>query len=178
MSPDGFGRLALPSLDALYRTARRLTGSDSDAEDLVQQTFLEGFRSVHRLESPARCRAWLFGILRNLWRKGRLRARQRPTLALVDIDADDEILRTTGDPEQDLVRRTFSDEMERALGALPDDFRMAVLLFDVEGLSYAEVAMAMDCKEGTVRSRLARGRGLLAAQLARIERNRATNGGG
>jgi RNA polymerase sigma-70 factor (ECF subfamily) len=163
MRPEDFGRLALPMLDSLYRTARRLSDSEADAEDLVQQTYLEACRSCHRLRSPSSCRAWLFTILRNLWREALARRYKRPMLALVDVEP----LLAEESLEPAIIARAFSDETEHALRALPEEFRIAVLLADVEGLSYEEIAQVMDCPEGTVRSRLARGRALLATRLGR-----------
>jgi RNA polymerase sigma-70 factor (ECF subfamily) len=158
-APD-FAKLALPFMGALYRTACRLTSRSSEAEDLVQETYLEGFRCYPSLKDPSRCRPWLFRILHNLWSERRVRDRNR---ALVRSLAT----RVEGNLEQEMTEAGYSDEVERALGALPDEFRTAVLLVTVEEMSYDEVAEVMGCPIGTVRSRVARGRALLAANLAR-----------
>jgi len=154
-----FARLALPHLEALYRTACRLSARAAEAEDLVQQTYLEGQRCFDTLKDPGRCRAWLFRILRNLSHQRRLRERVRAAAARPELP-------TAGDLEAELVGKSYSDEVERALRALPEELRSALLLVAVEELSYEEVAQAMDCPLGTVRSRVARGRALLAAELA------------
>jgi RNA polymerase sigma-70 factor (ECF subfamily) len=144
-------------MGALYRTARRMGSGAAEAEDLVQETYLEGFRCYGSLRDPERCRPWLFRILHNLWSERRAReARQRGPL-----DAE-----TTRNLERDIADAGYSAEMEAALEDLPEDFRTALLLVTVEEMSYAEVAEVMGCPIGTVRSRVARGRALLATALA------------
>ena len=147
-------------MDALYRTACRLSRGPAEAEDLVQETYLEGFRGYASLREPERCRAWLFRILHNLWSERTAREAARAgALAPLGAGAD-------GDLEQEVSQRGYSDEVERALDTLPEEFRTAVLLVTVEELSYAEVAEVMGCPIGTVRSRVARGRSLLATALS------------
>ena len=168
LRPD-FCQLALPHMDALYRTACRLSRGPAEAEDLVQETYLEGFRSYPSLKDPERCRAWLFRILHNLWsdRRSRDTARQVLWGAASDLLADGAGRAAgSGDLEREITTSGYSDEIERALGDLPEDFRTAVLLVTVEEMSYAEVAEVMGCPIGTVRSRVARGRALLASALA------------
>jgi RNA polymerase sigma-70 factor, ECF subfamily len=133
-------------------------GGPAEAEDLVQETYLEGFRCYGSLRDPERCRSWLFRILHNLWSERRARERARTGLG-----ADDEASRNL---ERDIVDSSYSEEMEAALKDLPEDFRTALLLVTVEEMSYAEVAEVMGCPIGTVRSRVARGRALLATALA------------
>jgi RNA polymerase sigma-70 factor, ECF subfamily len=164
--PD-FCQLALPHMGALYRTATRLTSRPAEAEDLVQETYLEGFRSYASLRDPERCRAWLFRILHNLWTDRRRREGVRAA-AHLDGDAIGTALALppVRDLEREILQAGYSDEVERALASLPEEFRTALLLVTVEELSYAEVAEVMGCPIGTVRSRLARGRALLATALA------------
>ncbi len=160
MARTDFGRLALPHLDALYRTARRLTRRSGEAEDLVQETFLEGFRCADSLRDPGRTRAWLFRILRNVWfHKGQ---RRRPERPLDEGEAE------AGNLEEELLAGSFSEEVARGLGALPEEYRTALLLVTVDELTYDEVAEAMGCPIGTVRSRVARARALLAAELVAV----------
>lgn len=170
MSRPEFVRLALPHMEALYRTARRLVARASEAEDLVQQTYLEGYRSFDSLRDPARCRAWLFRILRNVWFHHRQRDK---VLRLAGAVAAED----AGNLEDEVLAAAWSDEVERALAALPEEFRTALLLVTVEELSYDEVAEVMSCPIGTVRSRLARARALFAAELARGRKSSATEGG-
>jgi RNA polymerase sigma-70 factor (ECF subfamily) len=145
-------------MGALYRTAVRMGGSTAEAEDLVQETYLEGFRCYGSLRDPERCRPWLFRILHNLWSERHARERARTGAA-----GDGEDSRNL---ERELTDSGYSEEMEAALKDLPEDFRTALLLVTVEEMSYAEVAEVMGCPIGTVRSRVARGRALLATDLA------------
>jgi RNA polymerase sigma-70 factor (ECF subfamily) len=147
-------------MDALYRTARRLTRTEADAKDLLQQTYLEACRSVKSLADPDRLRPWMFRILRNLWADEH--KRRRPTLEISEVEP----AVATGNLEEEVLREGFGDEVQAALAALPAEFRWAVVLVDVEGLSYDEAAQVMECPKGTVRSRLARAREALLARLA------------
>jgi RNA polymerase sigma-70 factor (ECF subfamily) len=174
MEKADFGLLALPHVDALYRMARRLTASAAEAEDLVQQTLLEGMRSFGTLADVQRCRGWLFRILRRTWIEGRKRDGGARLSSLHDETGEEEDC-PGGNLEDEILRTSFSDEMESALASLPEGFRTAVLLADVEGFSYQEIAEATGCAVGTVRSRVARGRGLL---LGRLKRKSATTPGG
>jgi RNA polymerase sigma-70 factor (ECF subfamily) len=173
VDPSAFGRLALPLMDALFRTARRLTRSEADAKDLLQQTYLEAFRSVKTLSHPSRIRPWMFRILRNLWADETRRRYDRPPLQVLDVEHQGPL----GNLEEELLRAGFCDEVRDALAALPADFRWAVVLVDIEGLSYDEAAEVMDCPKGTVRSRLARGREALVARLGRRPIARTREGG-
>jgi RNA polymerase sigma-70 factor, ECF subfamily len=149
-------------MGALYRTACRLVARAAEAEDLVQETYLEGFRSYPSLRDPERSRAWLFRILHNLWSERRARDGARALAAKLDPTANE----LRGNLEQELTDTGYSDEVAVALASLPEEFKTAVLLVTVEEMSYAEVAEVMSCPIGTVRSRVARGRSLLAAALA------------
>jgi RNA polymerase sigma-70 factor (ECF subfamily) len=171
MDPSAFGRLALPHMDALFGTARRLTRTDADAKDLLQQTYLEAFRSVRTLSEPERIRPWMFRILRNVWADETRRRYDRPPLELLDPSA------RSGNLEEEVLRAGFCDEVTEALAALPADFRWAVVLVDIEGLSYDEAAEVMACPKGTVRSRLARARERLISQLQRPAARGAREGG-
>jgi RNA polymerase sigma-70 factor, ECF subfamily len=150
---------ALPFTGRLYAAARRLTGSDDDAADLVQDTFLRAYRTFENFRPGTNCRAWLFTILYSILLNGR--TRRRPSLLseeqLDTIAAPNATPATTDSP--------WSVEVERALMGLPSAFRAAVLLVDVEELSYEEAAQALGCPVGTLRSRLFRGRKLLGAVL-------------
>jgi RNA polymerase sigma-70 factor (ECF subfamily) len=173
LDPSAFGRLALPLMDALFGTARRLTRSDADAKDLLQQTYLEAFRSVRTLSEPGRIRPWMFRILRNVWADETRRRFERPPLEVLGPEL------SSGNLEEEVLRAGFCDEVEGALAALSVDFRWAVILVDIEGLSYEEAAVAMDCPIGTVRSRLARGREGLIGRLSCTRGGiRACQGGG
>ena len=147
---------ALPQLGALYRMARQLAGPEG-AEDIVQETFLRAWKYFETLASETNCRAWLFRILRNVWisrwRKTRLE------LPLTETEA--ETIEPYYDWEDEFLKEEFSAHMKRALSDLPAEYRMAVLLADVEEFSYQEIARIMECPIGTVMSRLNRARRML-----------------
>lgn len=155
-----FEAAALPFTGRLYSAARRLTGSDDDAADLVQDTFLRAYRTFENFRPGTNIRAWLFTILYSIFFNER--TRRRPTLLspaqLDTVAAAERELAPPGDSP-------WSAEVERALARLPGVFRAAVLLVDVEELSYEEAAAAAGCLVGTLRSRLFRGRKLLGAML-------------
>ena len=168
-----FERHALVHLDTLYGAAHRLTRNPRDAEDLVQDAVLRAYRFWDSFQRDSNCKAWMLRILTNTFineYQRKKRSRQILDAATVEQDATDGVLMHAGrdeqrDPQALLVERSVSDDVKRALDALPDDFRTAVVLCDVEGLSYKEIADSMDCPVGTVMSRLFRGRKLLAASL-------------
>jgi len=164
----------LAYLDALYRLARRLARGSAEAEDLVQETYARAFRRGATFTPGTNVRAWLFRVLRNVFLDGRRRqARGLPVDAEADPDqspgpdAGDGWLR--GDAELEHLRGVVGEEIEAALRALPEHARTVVLL-DAEGLDEAEIAVALGCPPGTVKSRLHRARAALRAQLAEYRR--------
>ena len=171
-----FVQAALSHIDSLYGTALRLTRNAADAEDLVQDTYLKAFRSAHQFERGTNLKAWLFTILHNTFRNNRRHDGRSP----VDVDSD-AVERAAGEgpgdqsPEQILSRRTLDVDLQAALDALPDAFRQAVWLRDVEELSYAEMAQVLDVPIGTVMSRISRGRRALSDGL-RARRAKAEAG--
>jgi RNA polymerase sigma-70 factor, ECF subfamily len=169
---DRFAALVLPHLDALHYAAMRLTRDASTAEDLVQETFLRAYRALHQLTQEASCRAWLMKIMTNIWLNQRQK-RGRESLAL-DIEALDlspadvavwSHQRIPEEPERAASRKQFCEDLDQALHQLPEAFRIVVMLADVEGLSYKEVAETLQCPIGTVMSRLYRARQLLRKAL-------------
>jgi RNA polymerase sigma-70 factor (ECF subfamily) len=161
-----FTQAALSHIDSLYGTALRLTRRAADAEDLVQDTYLKAFRSAHQFEPGTNLKAWLFTILHNTFRNLRRHDGRSP----VDVDSEAvEKAASTGpadeSPEQILSRRTLDVDLQAALDALPEAFRQAVWLRDVEELSYAEMAKVLDVPMGTVMSRISRGRRALSEGL-------------
>jgi len=156
---DAFVREALSYVDSLYGTALRLTRRPQDAEDLVQDTYLKAFRAAHQFERGTNLKAWLFTILHNTFRNIRRNVGRSPIEVdseAVDRAADDAAGEHT--PEQLLTRATLDVDLQAALDALPDAFRQAVWLRDVEELSYAEIAQVLEVPIGTVMSRISRGR--------------------
>ncbi len=168
---------ALPHLDAVYRFALRLTGGvAADAEDLVQETFLRAFRAWEQYTPGTSAKSWLFTICRNTFLRQRERERRRDEIV-------EQVARETAgpptpagelplfmpaaqdDPEGELFRNMIDAPILEAIERLPPDFRDAVVLSDLEGLSYAEIAAVLGIPTGTVKSRLFRGRRLLQKEL-------------
>ncbi len=162
-----FEELTLPHLDALYNTALRLTHSESEAEDLIQETFLKAFRFFHRFERGTHIKAWLFKIMTNTF-INQYRKQQRDREVYEDWDWDHLMGSDVqvGDSEQSILDRFVSDQVMESLQQIPVDFRTVVLLADLEDFSYKEIAEIVGCPIGTVMSRLYRGRRLLRTLLA------------
>jgi RNA polymerase sigma-70 factor (ECF subfamily) len=164
---------ALACLDSLYRTARRLTRVPADAEDLVQETYLKAFRAAARFEPGTNLKAWLFTILHNTARN-RLRDRSRENVSFdsdivdraADAPPDVGAGRFVDTPETLLLRDTLDPDLKAAIDAMPDAFRQAVWLRDVEEFSYGEIAGMLDIPVGTVMSRISRGRRMLFNRLS------------
>lgn len=162
---------ALPHMEALYRTALRMTKNKSDAEDLVQEAYVKAYRFWDRFEPGSNCRAWLFKIMTNIF-INEYRSKVRSPISVNVDDLDDNFLfgqlaidETIKNPEQELFSRIFDDDIKKAIESLPDDFRFVVVLSFLEGFSYQEIADIMDLQLGTVKSRLHRGRKLLQKAL-------------
>lgn len=163
----GFEKEALVHLDALYRVALRLSGNASDAEDLVQDTMLRAYRSWERYTPGTNAKGWLLTILRHLFINEYRRRIRHPETVDVDTIEPFALFQEVQeeDPQGAFFDRIVDDEVLRAVDQLPEAFREAVTLSDVEGLSYEEVAKVLDVPVGTVKSRLYRGRRLLQAKL-------------
>ena len=163
MTRDEFAALAISYLGEVTAYARRLTRNVSDADDLVQDSYDRAFSHWAELRDPRACRAWLFRIARNIHiDRGRSRA-ARPELRLVrETDG------TGPEPvvSAEMVERLDARELEAVLQRLPDEQREAVLLCDLWGFPYEEIARIMECPLGTVQSRIARGRAAVVAAVA------------
>jgi RNA polymerase sigma-70 factor (ECF subfamily) len=172
---DSFAQEALSYVDSLYGTALRLTRRPADAEDLVQDTYLKAFRSAAQFKRGTNLKAWLFTILHNTFLNMRRHDGRNP------VDVDSEVVEQAADvrptlqtPEQLLTRNTLDADLQAALDSLPDAFRQAVWLRDVEEFTYAEIADIVNVPIGTVMSRISRGRRMLYDRLAnRSEREQA-----
>lgn len=164
---ESFEREALVHLDALYRVALRLTGNAADAEDLVQETMLRAYRSWDRYTPGTNAKGWLLTILRHLFINEYRRKSRHPETVDVDTIEPFALFQEVQeeDPQGAFFDKIVDDEVLRAVDQLPEAFREAVTLSDVEGLSYEEVAKVLDVPVGTVKSRLYRGRRLLQAKL-------------
>ncbi len=180
MAADPFETEALSFLDALYRTALRMTRSEAEAEDLVQETYIRAFRFRHQFTPGTNLKAWLFRILTNTFINQYRRKAARPQTTELD-DVEESILyrhmrdvspgSASPNPEAELIDNTLSSEVKDALEALPEKFRTTLLL-DVEGFSYKEIAEVLDIPIGTVMSRLHRGRKFLQKRLYDLARDR------
>lgn len=170
---DGFRREVLPHLDLLYRFAVSLTRDRVEASDLVQETILLALQGWRRYEPDTNCRAWLLRIMRNAHlARGRmpLSRRQAPEAAAAlasDAALGHELYPAPRTPEELLHRQVTIEATRAAIDALPASYREVVVLKDLEGLAYKEIAEVVGHPIGTVMSRLARGRNLLKARLAR-----------
>lgn len=157
-----------------YNMAYRMTGNRDDAEDLTQEAYLRAYRSFDKYNRSLPFENWFFRILSNLFVDGlRRKPKQAPislNQPLNDADGESNYLLEIPDeesnPEMQLMENVMDERLQRALAALPQEFRTAVLLCDVEGLSYEEIAKVMGTSIGTVRSRIHRGRRMLRKQLA------------
>ena len=166
---DAFASEVLGLLEPLFATALRLTRNRSDAEDLVQDTFVKAFRFAERFERGTNLKAWLYTILHNTWRNRR-RDAARDTVE-VDSERVEQAAAVGGPtahdtPEHILLRATLDADLQAALDELPEAFREAVWLRDVEEFSYAEIAEMLGIPIGTVMSRISRGRRLLFERLS------------
>jgi len=150
--------------DRVYRLAYRLTGNRHDAEDLTQEVFVRVFRSLSTY-SPGTFEGWLHRITTNLF-LDQARRKQRIRFDALSDEREGRLPSADRSPADEYASRTFDDDIEQALAQLPPDFRAAVVLCDVEGLTYEEIAEIMDAKLGTVRSRIHRGRAMLRDALS------------
>ncbi len=169
-TPDGFETETLDALDSVYRFALQLTKDPCDCEDLVQDTYLRAYRSRHQYRLGTNCTAWLFTICHNLWIQKRQRERRVTTWEESDLDEIASSRRFENGAIDLPLRRVlelpeFDEVLGRALGALPEIYRTAVAIIDVEDQTYESAATILDVPIGTVRSRLFRGRRLLQRQL-------------
>jgi RNA polymerase sigma-70 factor (ECF subfamily) len=167
-----FELLALEHIDGLYSAALRLTKNERDAEDLVQDAFLRAFRFFDKFERGTNMKAWLYKILTNTFiNRYRRKIKERQVVDGAERDTVHErfmsrgVTERTENPERQLVDRLLSDEVLAAIDALPLDFRMVVILADLQDFSYREIADILECPVGTVMSRLFRGRKLLQKAL-------------
>ncbi|MBF6560390.1 MAG: sigma-70 family RNA polymerase sigma factor [Candidatus Binataceae bacterium] len=177
-----FERVALPHLNAVYTAALRLARNPADAEDLLQETVLRAFRFFHQFTEGTNCRAWLLTILynnfRNSYRRG---TREQPAASSEEFDRELELRSALADqsrinPEDLLSGRMIGHRIEVALSALSAEFREALLLVDVQDLSYQEVADLLEVPLGTIKSRVSRGRALMREALRGIERAHGKTG--
>lgn len=178
---DEFKAKALPLLDELYGVALRMARNPQTAEDLVAESYARAWQNLDKFQPGTNLRAWLYRIMTNTFINEFRKKRREPEK--VSMDAYDRVddfhffhkiaaeAATAPDPVKDVVARLTNDDFQKALETLPEEYRAAVLLYDLQGLSYDETAQALDVPVGTVRSRLARGRRRLQEGLYRHARD-------
>ena len=165
-----FEKEFFPHLDALYNFAYHLTYNEDDSNDLVQETYLKAYRFAESYEKGTNAKAWLFKILKNAFiNEYRRKAKQPSKVDFEDIvtyqDADDTKYANDLDLRQEIFQGMIGDEVTRAINSLPVDFKTVILLCDIEGFTYEEIAKIIDIPIGTVRSRLHRSRQMLKEML-------------
>ena len=167
---EAFEEEALQHLDPLYRTALRMSRNREDAEDLVQETYLRAFRFINRFEPGTNLKAWLFKILTNTFINQYRKAARQPQVGYLEDDEEFYLyrkVRERGSPplsesaEEAALNQLGQEQIIEAIDGLPDPYRLAIVLVDIEGFSYKEIAEMTRVKVGTVMSRIARGRKML-----------------
>ena len=186
--PGTFAELAMPYMGPLYSAALRMTRNPADAEDLVQETYLRAYRGFEGFREGTNLKAWLYRILTNTFINQYRAAKRRPEQVDLDDVEDLYLYRRLGGleavaagrgPEAEVIDAIPEAAVKEALESLPEQFRMAVLLADVEGFAYKEIAEILDVPIGTVMSRLHRGRKQLQKRLWEfaVENGLATGAG-
>ena len=169
-----FAEDAMPLMDGLYSAAMRMTRNAADAEDLVQETYLKAFSAYERFEAGTNLKAWMYRILTNSYINAYRKKQRRPDESDIDEIEDLYLYRRLGGAESAVLSRSAEDELlemfgedevKLALEDLPEHYRMPILLADVEGFAYKEIAEILDVPIGTVMSRLHRGRKQLQKRL-------------
>jgi len=165
---SSFEKEALPHMDALYNFALRMTGNRDDAGDLLQETYLRAFRFYDKFETRTNCKAWLFRVMRNAYINiSRKKSKEPQKLDFDEIEKFYKKIKSSTDSSQmeKEIFKILDDELSEVLSSLPEDFRIVVVLCDIENFSYEEIADFVDCPVGTVKLRLFRARKMLFTKL-------------
>lgn len=167
---EDFEREAIPHLDALFNFALKMTGDSDEADDLVQETYLKAFRFFDKFEKGTNCKAWLFRIMKNTYiNKYRKETKEPDKVDYEEVENFYENVKPSSTDsahlEKDIFDNLLDDELSDAINSLPDDFKTVVILCDIEGYTYEEIADFIDVPVGTVRSRLHRARKMLFTKL-------------
>jgi len=167
----------LPQIDALYTFAYHLTYNEEDANDLVQETYMKAYRFIDKYKEGTNAKAWLFKILKNAFINQYRRKSKQPTkvdyedIAGYQEGDDDTSYASYADLREEMFQSMMGDEVTNAINALPVDFRVVILLCDIEGFTYEEISKILDIPIGTVRSRLHRARNMLKDKLRTYARS-------
>jgi RNA polymerase sigma-70 factor, ECF subfamily len=172
-----FEREAVPHMDALYNFALKMTGDSDDANDLLQETYLKAFRFFDKFEKGTNCKAWLFSIMKNTFiNTYRKQSKEPDKVDYEDVENFYENIKASSTDDAHLEKEIFDnlldDELSEAIAGLPEDFRTVILLCDIEGYSYEEIADFVDIPVGTVRSRLHRARKMMYTKLYKYAENK------
>jgi RNA polymerase sigma-70 factor (ECF subfamily) len=162
-----FGQATLEHIDALYGYAMMLTRDTTDAEDLVQETYVRAGAAVNRPDANSNLKGWLFVIMRNAFLNQVRHKNNGPRF--VDLEANEQPVETSNNPHVVYLRKLEREQVREAIESLPDAYREIVVLRDIEGFSYQEIATVLKCPAGTVMSRLGRARGRLRKLLSTRE---------
>lgn len=176
-SESTFSNAALEHLDALYGFAMTLTRNQTEAEDLVQETYLRAVRAFGRLMPDSNLKGWLFAIMRNAWLNQLRHTRVGPRFVELDVEEDDRgkwLDQVANDPHVAYLRKLEREEISAAIASLPRPHREIVVLRDIEGFSYQQIASILGCPAGTVMSRLGRARENLRRLLSELRTTSAT----
>lgn len=174
---EDFEREAVPHMDALFNFALKMTGDSDEADDLVQETYLKAFRFFDKFEKGTNCKAWLFRIMKNTYiNKYRKETKEPGKVDYEEVENFYENVKPSSTDsahlEKDIYDNLLDDELSEAINSLPDDFKTVVILCDIEGFTYEEIADFIDVPVGTVRSRLHRARKMLFTKLQKYASER------
>jgi len=166
-----FEDLALQHMDSFYNAALRMTGDEVNAQDLLQDAYLRAYRFFDKFEKGTNFKAWIFKIIKNIYiNKYRKEYKSPQMLDVADAESAG-LLSISESPEDRIFDKLLDDDIVKALDQLPEDFRITIILSDIEGFSYKEISEILDCPIGTVMSRLHRGRKILRKSLYNYAKN-------